>query len=84
MGQGDEQKPLPHYALPNFSVGAPPTSHLPVDSNTLVAFAPCRSLWALLELGCGSLSLAVLPTFSNHESDVITQAFRIGNCELRP
>lgn len=33
--------PLPHYALPNFSI--------------------------------------VLPTFSNHETDVITQAFRIGN-----
>ena len=43
MGQGDppEPKPLPHYALPNFSV--------------------------------------VLPTYSNNESDVITQAFRIGN-----
>ena len=36
-----ERKPLPHYALPNFSV--------------------------------------VLPTYSNNESDVITQAFRIGN-----
>jgi len=34
-------EPLPHYALPNFSV--------------------------------------VLPTFANHESDVIAQAFRIGN-----
>lgn len=41
MGQGEEQKPLPHYALPNFSV--------------------------------------VLPTYSNQESDVITQAFRIGS-----
>ena len=34
-------EPLPHYALPNFSV--------------------------------------VLPTFSNHEADVITNAFRVGN-----
>ena len=42
MGAGDaEPKPLPHYALPNFSV--------------------------------------VLPTYSNNEADVITQAFRIGN-----
>ena len=41
MGVEDEPKPLPHYALPNFSV--------------------------------------VLPTYSNGESDVITQAFRIGN-----
>jgi len=35
------QKPLPHYALPNFSI--------------------------------------VLPTYSNAESDLITQAFRVGN-----
>uniref|UniRef100_A0A7S2IBN6 Uncharacterized protein n=1 Tax=Haptolina brevifila TaxID=156173 RepID=A0A7S2IBN6_9EUKA len=44
MGREDEgkpQQPLPHYALPNFSV--------------------------------------VLPTYSNNEADVITQAFRIGN-----
>ena len=39
--EGSEPKPLPHYALPNFSV--------------------------------------VLPTYSNNESDVITQAFRVGN-----
>ena len=45
MGTEDEgsskQAPLPHYALPNFSV--------------------------------------VLPTYSNQESDAITQAFRVGN-----
>jgi len=40
-GDAPEPKPLPHYALPNFSV--------------------------------------VLPTYSNNEADVITQAFRIGN-----
>lgn len=39
--RSQKEKPLPHYALPNFSV--------------------------------------VLPTYSNHESDVIAQAFRIGN-----
>ena len=37
----EKARPLPHYALPNFSV--------------------------------------VLPTYSNHESDVISQAFRVGN-----
>jgi len=40
-GTTSSTAPLPHYALPNFSV--------------------------------------VLPTYSNHESDVITNAFRVGN-----
>ena len=40
-GTTSSAAPLPHYALPNFSV--------------------------------------VLPTYSNHESDVITNAFRVGN-----